>query len=205
MKTNKLLVALVGVSAIFCSTLRANAQDAGLTEPQFIAACEAILNADDEGLGHPYPAPVPNDDGPKGLTPFYIAKLMPSRLPEWGAYSKPYPLHGAKGWSRRHYHIGRGDIIIAVNDVRVRNMEDLELAMKHAGDAVVLTVVDPKEHNFIYCIGLEIYDRELPIDGFTNFKAKDWGTPRGVVVWRTYSDFNGHVYLRSYPRPWEID
>ena len=193
---NKLTTSIASVFMIFFLAVHAFAQDG---EPVTGLVAKVIENYDATA---PNCAPVSN--GPEDLTFVHSTKWMPADLPDWGPSADAYPLHGAPGWSKRHYHIESGDIIIAVNDRRVKNKNDLRKAMNKAGGKVVLTVVDPKEQNFVYCVGLEINGHHLPIDGVSNIWAPQTQTPLGVIVRYSFYDFEGHVYLPTYPRPWEI-
>lgn len=190
------------LATIFFS-VQALAQDG---EPVSKFVCKVIENFDqtkpDSGFHEDDCKAISN--GPKDLPFVHSTKWMPADLPDWGPSAANYPLHGAPGWSQRHYHIESGDIIIAVNDRRVKNKDDLRKAMDKAGRKVVLTVVDPKEQNFVYCVGLELNGHYLPISSVSNIWAPVTATPLGVIVIDSFDEFEAHVYLPTYPRPGEI-
>lgn len=195
------------VCAVVCAyfVACANAQDVEDIINQFDNACV------------PVPAPVPNGDGnqsggvnlgnsdqyaPQELKKVYNPKWTPKKLPGWGPYgsSSFYPIHDQPGWSSTHYTIGQGDIILAINDRRVKKYSDLQNAMKKAGEVVALTVVDPKNDG-VYCIALKVKNQNLPLMGADNFLSQKNNSSLGVIVWGCLPEFNGHVYKATCPFP----
>lgn len=190
MSKTRLLLAF-SVFTLICAFGVAHAQDYVLKFDSMPNAPYAPAPDEKEGLGDP-------DQYAPSLPPCFKPSLMPKVMPGWGPYGDYYGFENKQNWTYKNYNIGKGDIIIAVNDRRVRSENDLNKAMAKAGDYVVLTVVDVSV-NKGYCIGLRIWNHNLPLVGMDNFFLNNG--PQGVIVLGCLSSFNGYVYKPTCPFP----
>lgn len=157
----------------------------------------------------PVMAPIPNGSGDFGNYDDYIPhlpfvfkpKYQPNNMPAWGPAGLNYSFNNGK-WTSRSYKLEAGDIIIAVNDRRVRSAHDLlHVALPKVRGYVVLTICDPKV-NKIYCVGVRTQDHDghklgLYVSDSDNFF---WNNePAGAKIRGCMSCFEGFIYKPTCP------
>lgn len=231
MNVKNLSIILTGMLILGGFVACANAQDVEAVIRQFDNACT------------PVPAPVPNGGGnqsgggnwgnpsqyePKALDsidPKKADQYWPEELPGWGPYGDYYQIEGDPKWTSSSYLIAGNDVIIAVNNKRVKNVKDFNTAMNCVGKYALLTVADHngKSKNDVYCICAKVENHRLPINvsdycyeeiavGLAELisgktaskKQKDKikkNKVKGACVLRCFDNFEGYVYRPTCPFP----
>lgn len=162
---------------------------------------------------------------PSGLKQVYKPQWMPVMMPGWGPYGDEYPIEGDPKWTSRRYYVPAGDVIIAINDRRVNNTKEYQMALVKAGRHIVLTIASHNGED-VYCMCARVRNHRLPLnvaDSFygddindalgslatiirnKNVKEKDKvefkpkERVKGAYINKCFDDFEGYIYKPTYP------
>ena len=154
---------------------------------------------------------------------------MPGLMPGWGPYGDEYPIEGDPKWTSRRYYVPQGDVIIAINDRRIRSLKDYQTAMVRAGRYAVLTIASHHYKGSVYCMCVRVRNHRLPLGVADSFYGDDIADAvgglatliinknvknkkdkveykpkervKGAYINKCFSDFEGYLYKPGCPFP----